>query len=107
MALAAWVSRRPGPSTRARDGVGYCRPLGSGVLVHFARNRGRYDVVHCLSYPFLSVIAIRVALAGAGGGNKVWCEWLECLSDEYWRAYGGRVGGVLGRAIQGLSIRAT
>jgi glycosyltransferase involved in cell wall biosynthesis len=81
--------------------------FGLGALLHFARNRGRYDVVHCLSYPYLSLIAIRLALAGAGGGNKVWCEWLECLSDEYWRAYGGRVGGVLGRAIQGLCVRLT
>ena len=81
--------------------------FGLGVLVHFAGNRRRYDVVHCLSYPYLSLIAIRLALAGAGGGSNVWCEWLECLSDEYWRAYAGRVGGALGRVIQRLCVRLT
>jgi glycosyltransferase involved in cell wall biosynthesis len=78
-----------------------------GTLVHFARRRREYDVVHCLSYPYLPLIAIRLALAGGGGGRKVWCEWLECLSPDYWRHYGGRLGGVLGRALQRLCVACT
>ena len=78
-----------------------------GALLHFARRRDSYDVVHCLSYPYLPLIAIRLALAGAGGKRKVWCEWLECLSADYWRRYAGRMGGALGRALQRLCVACT
>jgi glycosyltransferase involved in cell wall biosynthesis len=78
-----------------------------GAFLHFARRRRHYDVVHCLSYPYLPLPAIRLALAAAGGERKLWCEWLECLSDGYWRAYAGRLGGVLGRALQRLCVACT
>jgi glycosyltransferase involved in cell wall biosynthesis len=78
-----------------------------GAFLHFARRRRRYDVVHCLSYPYVPLVAIRLALAGAGGERKVWCEWLECLSADYWRSYGGPLGGMLGRALQRLCVACT
>lgn len=80
--------------------------FAGGVLVHLLRHRGRYDVVHCLSYPYLSVLGARTALAGRRAPALV-IEWLECLTADYWRAYGGRVGGALGRLVQRACVRAT
>ena len=80
--------------------------FGAGVLVHLLRHRRRYDVVHCLSYPYLSVLAARLALAG-GARRSLVVEWLECLTPGYWRSYAGRVGGAAGRLIQWLCVRAT
>ena len=55
----------PGPLHRA-DGKRRLLPailFGIGVFLHFARRRRRYDVVHCLSYPYLSLLGSRLALA--------------------------------------------
>jgi glycosyltransferase involved in cell wall biosynthesis len=77
-----------------------------GVLVHLVRHRRSYDVVHCLSYPYFPLLAVRLALAGPGG-PRVLVEWLECLSPGWWRAYAGRLGGTLGLALQRLCVRLT
>ena len=91
-----------GGRRRLAPAVGF----GAGCLLHFARNRRRYDVVHCLSYPYLPLLAVRAALAGVRG-PAVYCEWLECLSDDWWRDYGGVLGGTAGRLVQRLCIRLT
>jgi glycosyltransferase involved in cell wall biosynthesis len=78
--------------------------FGARCFLHFARNRRRYDIVHCLSYPYVPLVAVRGALVGARG-PAVYCEWLECLSDGWWRAYGGAVAGTAGRLLQRLCIR--
>ena len=78
--------------------------FGAGCFRHFVRHRRRYDVVHCLSYPYVPLVAIRAALVGARR-PAVYCEWLECLSDGWWRAYGGRLGGAAGRLLQWLCVR--
>jgi glycosyltransferase involved in cell wall biosynthesis len=78
--------------------------FGAGVLLHFARHRRAYDVVHCLSYPFAPLIALRLALLGRGE-VRVFCEWLEYLTPGYWREYAGPVGGALGRFVQALCLR--
>jgi glycosyltransferase involved in cell wall biosynthesis len=101
------VAVSPGGGLYRPDGSR--RPLppllfGLGVFLHLLRRRGSYDVVHCLSFPYLSLIATQVALAGTG--TRVVCEWLECLSDEYWRSY-GRVEGRVGRALERLCVRLT
>src|SRR6266511_4185003 len=80
--------------------------FGLGVLLHFLRRRRRYDVVHCLSYPYVPLIAVRLALAGRGE-VRIWCEWLECLSDGYWRDHAGALEGALGRRLQALCVRLT
>jgi glycosyltransferase involved in cell wall biosynthesis len=81
--------------------------FGLGVFRHLARRRGDYDVVHCLSYPYFSVLAVRLALVGRRDGPRVFIEWLECLSPAWWREYAGRLGGAFGRALQGLCVRLT
>jgi glycosyltransferase involved in cell wall biosynthesis len=78
--------------------------FGARCFLHFVRNRRRYDIVHCLSYPYMPLVAVRAALLGARG-PALYCEWLECLSDGWWRAYGGPVAGAAGRLLQRLCIR--
>lgn len=79
--------------------------FAAGVFRHVVRRRGRYDLVHCLSYPYLSVPALRLGLAGRR--PPFFVEWLECLSAGWWLAYAGPVGGMLGRALQRLCVRLT
>jgi glycosyltransferase involved in cell wall biosynthesis len=85
--------RRIGPPLR----------FGAGVLRHFLGRRGAYDVVHCVSFPYFSLLAVRLALAGARGPRVV-CEWLEYWTADYWRDYLGPVGGWVGRAVQRLCL---
>src|SRR5919109_1343829 len=35
--------------------------FGAGCFLHFVRNRRRYDIVHCLSYPYVPLVAARAA----------------------------------------------
>lgn len=76
-----------------------------GVLAHLLRNRRRYDVVHCSSFPYFSLLAVRLALAGAPA--RVFVDWLELWSQSYWREYLGAAGGRLGEAVQSACVRLT
>jgi glycosyltransferase involved in cell wall biosynthesis len=104
------VAVAPGGALHRDDGRRRLLPpvlFGFGVFVHFLGNRRRYDTVHCVSYPFAPLVAVRAALAG--GDVRLRCEWLECLSDAYWRSYGpvlGRVGALLQRLCLRLTPKA-
>jgi glycosyltransferase involved in cell wall biosynthesis len=101
------VAVAPGGSLHREDGRRRLLPpalYGVGVFLHFLRHRRRYDAVHCLSYPFAPLVAVRTALAGRG--VRVRCEWLEYLSSSYWRSY-GTVLGRLGAFLQRLCLRLT
>jgi len=102
-----WVGVAPGGDLYRADGRRRVLPalaFAAGVFVHFLRRRGRYDVVHCLSYPFFPLIALRIALAGRGD-VRIFCEWLEYLTADYWRRYAGQLGGLAGRGAQRLCLR--
>src|SRR5688572_20074257 len=61
------VAVAPGGPLTTADGRRRLLPplvFGAGVLVHLLRHRGAYDVVHCLSYPYVPVLSARLALAG-------------------------------------------
>ncbi|MGI8946188.1 MAG: glycosyltransferase family 4 protein [Thermoleophilaceae bacterium] len=79
--------------------------FGLGVLRHFVGHRRDYDVVHCVSFPYFALIAVRAALAGTG--TRVIVEWLEHWTDAYWRSYAGRAGGLAGAAVQRLCLALT
>jgi glycosyltransferase involved in cell wall biosynthesis len=101
------VAVAPGGSLHREDGRRRLLPpalFGLGVFFHFLRHRRSYDAVHCLSYPFAPLVAVRAALAGRD--VRVRCEWLECLSASYWRSY-GPVLGRLGALLQRLCLRLT
>ena len=85
--------RRTGPPLR----------FGRGVLGHLLRHRRRYDVVHCSAFPFFSLLAARLALAGTG--VRVYADWLEVWSARYWRDYLGPVGGTVGYLVQRACAR--
>ena len=54
--------------------------------------------MHTCAFPYFSLPAIRLALAGARVGVIV--DWHEVWSSEYWRGYLGPVAGQVGHAIQ-------
>jgi len=70
---------------------------GLGVLRHLVRHRRAYDVVHAVSFPYFSLPAARVALAGAR--VPVLVDWPEVWGAGYWREYLGAKG-VVGVAVQ-------
>jgi glycosyltransferase involved in cell wall biosynthesis len=101
------VAVAPGWPIYSREGRRRAIPpvmFGIGTFMHFLFRRQKYDIVHCLSYPFFSLLAVRVALAGSG--TRVMCEWLECLTDGYWRSLGG-LAGRAGPPLQRLCLRLT
>jgi glycosyltransferase involved in cell wall biosynthesis len=101
------VAVAPGSPIYSRDGRRRALPpvlFGIGTFMHFLRHRRKYEIVHCLSYPYFSLLAVRVALAGSG--TRVVCEWLECLTAEYWRTHGG-LAGRAGPPLQRLCLRLT
>jgi glycosyltransferase involved in cell wall biosynthesis len=87
--------RRIGPPLR----------FGAGVLRHLAANRRRYDAVHLCSFPYFSLLATRLALAGRP--VPIGVDWFEVWSREYWRDYLGPVGGAIGQLVQRLCARLT
>ncbi len=87
--------RRTGPPLR----------FGRGVLGHLVRRRGAYDVVHTCSFPYFSLLAARLALAGTR--TVVGVDWFEVWSRAYWLEYLGPVGGRIGAAVQRLCVRLT
>ena len=79
--------------------------FGLGVLRHLARHRDRYDVVHTCAFPFFSVPAVRVALAGRHA--EIGVDWFEVWSREYWSEYLGGPRGAVGYGIQRFVARIT
>lgn len=79
--------------------------FGGGVLRHLLRNRDRYDAVHLCAFPYFSLLAVRLALAGTR--VPVGVDWFEVWSDRYWREYLGGAGGRVGALVQRLCARAT
>lgn len=79
--------------------------FGAGVGLHLARHRSAYDVVHTCSFPYFSLPAVRLALAGTG--TRVQVDWFELWSRRYWLGYAGPVLGRVGRAVQRLCVRLT
>ena len=71
--------------------------FGAGVLWHLLRRGRRYDVVHCSSFPYFSLLA--AALARPLGRYSLVVDWLEVWSPAYWRSYLGRAGWI-GAAVQ-------
>ena len=77
--------------------------FGFGVLGHLIRYGRRYDVVHTASFPYFSLLA--AAAARPGGGYRLFVDWHELWTPEYWAEYLGSLGGRIGRRVQRLCLR--
>ena len=77
--------------------------FGLGVLAHLLRHGRSYDAVHTSSFPYFSLLA--AAAARRVGGYRLFVDWLEVWTGEYWREYLGRVGGTVGWTIQRRCVR--
>lgn len=102
------IAVSPGGPLYTDDGrrtIGPPLRFGLGVLTHLLRNRRRYDAVHLCSFPYFSLLAARLALAGAP--VRVGVDWFEVWTLDYWRGYLGRVGGRIGWLVQRLCARLT
>ena len=71
--------------------------FGLGVLAHLLRHGRRYDVVHTCSFPYFSVLA--AAATRRLHGFRLFVDWFEVWTREYWREYLGPAG-VLGWLVQ-------
>jgi glycosyltransferase involved in cell wall biosynthesis len=98
---------RPDPlyTPDGRRSIGPPLRFGIGVLGYFLRHRRSYDVVHTCSFPYFSVLALRLALLGSG--TRIGVDWFEYWSDAYWRGYLGGIKGRVGAIVQRWCARAT
>lgn len=89
-----------------RDGRRRIAPplaFGAGVLAHLAAHPRRYDVVHTASFPYFSLLAA-AAVRGLGG-YRLFVDWHEVWTRDYWREYLGRAAGAVGYLVQRLCVR--
>ncbi len=73
-----------------------------GLLRHFLRRRGEYDLVIVSALPVLNVFAVRLALLGSPA--YVVTDWLEVWSWRQWRSYSGWFVGTLASHLQWLGL---
>lgn len=76
--------------------------FGAGVLVHLVRHGRRYDVVHTGAFPYFSVLS--AAMTKRLHGFRLFVDWFELWSSDYWRDYLGRLG-FLGALVQRRCVR--
>ena len=79
--------------------------FGWGLFRYFVRHRSTFDVVQVGNFPYWSVIATRVALAGTK--VPVVVDWHEVWSFGFCRSYVGAVIGTIGFLVQRLCLALT
>ena len=77
--------------------------FGLGVLYHLLRRGRKYDVVHTASFPYFPLLA--AAATRRRAHFRLFVDWHEVWTREYWREYLGRIGGRLGWRIQRACVR--
>ena len=100
------IAVAPGGPLYGEDGrrrIGPPLRFSLGVFRHLVRNRRGYDVIHCSSFPYFSLLAARLALWRAP--VRVFADWLELWSREYWLSYLGPLAGRVGHAVQAACVR--
>jgi glycosyltransferase involved in cell wall biosynthesis len=76
--------------------------FGAGVLAHLLRHGWRYEVVHTASFPYFSLLA--AALVRPLARYRLFVDWHELWTREYWREYLGPIGGRIGWGVQQLCL---
>jgi len=79
--------------------------FGLGVLRHLAMHGRDYDVVHTASFPYFSLIA--AALVRPLARYRLFVDWHELWTRDYWREYLGPFGGRVGLRIQRMCLRVS
>ncbi len=74
--------------------------FGLGVFAHLLRRGRSYEVVHCCSFPYFSLLAASLLRPLQGYGLVV--DWFEVWSRSYWLDYLGGLGGRVGALVQRL-----
>jgi glycosyltransferase involved in cell wall biosynthesis len=77
--------------------------FGAGVLDHLVRHGGAYDVVHTGSFPYFSVLA--AGAARRRHGFRLFVDWHEVWTQQYWSSYLGPLGGRGGWAVQRACLK--
>lgn len=77
--------------------------FGLGVLAHLLARGRRYDIVHTASFPYFSMLA--AAVARPLGRYRLVADWHEVWTRAYWDEYLGRLGGLVGWAVQRACAR--
>ena len=78
--------------------------FGFGVLRHLLGKGRRYDVVHTASFPYFSLLAAAVVRPYAH--YRLFVDWHEFWTRNYWRDYLGRLGGWIGWRVQRMCLAA-
>jgi glycosyltransferase involved in cell wall biosynthesis len=77
--------------------------FGLGTLTHLLRHGRRYDIVHTASFPYFSLLA--AGLARPLGRYRLFVDWHEVWTRDYWRRYLGLGTGRIGWWIQRRCLR--
>jgi glycosyltransferase involved in cell wall biosynthesis len=80
-------------------------PLRFGLAVgaHLGRRAGDYDVFHTAAFPYFPLLG--AAVARRRGGFRVFADWHEVWTRDYWRRYAGTLVGSAGWAVQRACVR--
>jgi glycosyltransferase involved in cell wall biosynthesis len=97
--------REPLYDEDGRRVIGETLHYARGLAGHLLRERGRYDHVHLVSFPYFSLLSARAALAGTG--TPVTVDWLEVWTWGYWREYLGAPKGTVGWLVERACALAT
>jgi glycosyltransferase involved in cell wall biosynthesis len=76
--------------------------FGAGTFLHLLIRGRRYDVVHTASFPYFQLLA--AALLRPLRRYSLVVDWHEVWTGAYWREYLGRIGGMVGGAVQRLCL---
>ena len=76
--------------------------FGAGVFVWLARHRREIDAVHVANFPYFSLLAARLSLAGTR--TPIHVDWHEVWPMAFWRQYAGCLAGRAGFLIQEICI---
>ena len=77
--------------------------FGGGVLWHLLIRGRRYDAVHTASFPYFSLLA--AAALRPLCRFRLFVDWHETWTRDYWRGYLGPLGGSLGWIVQRFCVR--
>jgi glycosyltransferase involved in cell wall biosynthesis len=101
--VVAVAPRRPLYTSDGRRRIVPPLVFGFGVLRHLLRHSRRYDVVHTASFPYFSLLA--AALVRPAGRYRLFVDWHELWTRDYWREYLGPIAGRIGWEVQHLCLR--